>query len=821
MSALTPSPRRLVAIDPNALRVVLFGMPSSGKTSLLGALAQAAHLQARTLRGQLIDPSGGLGEIRRWVYEARPSETLEEIVHYPVSLNPFNSAEAPYDVTLLDCDGRVANDLLQQKQPLKKTTDRPSLAGAILDADALILVVDAAASVDQLEDDFREFLSFLDHLVKHRAQRHSVGGLPVYLVLNKCDVFAHNRQMTRSQWEDELAARKADVGRKFREYLATRVGRSEFSEFGSVDLRVVATTAFRPILADSIPNGREPYGVAELFHDCFERAREYRSRTQRASKRLFWTATGASSLLGAMLIAGVALLISPPLQEVPPPSGALSQLEKIRATEGSTTAQRLGAGLDRRLKEWVALRDRSDFHTLSEEQKQLVQLRIEEGEAYTRFRDEVNAVTPPSKTGSLDNLKKTEERLLSKAVIPAIYRSEWQSTEAAIQRERMLNKEIPALREGVSRLRTHFNDLQKRINDLLFTSEISADWDSKALQVLDDAEKKIPFTRSDPVYGAAYNFYEVDQGEADFTRSRVRLKAVREIVAATGLLGNSSAPLDLSAPSGNKIVEQARIRMASLKQDFPDYKTWMQKGIVNELPDAIQKPIKQRLQRSRDQFNRDGQRLISDVLAVLNPGGGVTAADWPRIGEYLMRDELKDWRELGEVLYLIEFPNGVAPVEAAAEFFKKESFTLDFKTVEVRIPDRLTDAIVRPDGPLTIVHRSAGVERTIDLAVVGTGERNGQIVSYKFKDAKADPITFKPGDTFYCQLKLKKGDRSLALTWVDARTSTYAIDAFTRLPYFHDATQKANEGVLAEGVILSLLEGSFPNLPRMIPDLRK
>jgi hypothetical protein len=41
------------------------------------------------------------------------------------------------------------------------------------------------------------------------------------------------------------------------------------------------------------------------------------------------------------------------------------------------------------------------------------------------------------------------------------------------------------------------------------------------------------------------------------------------------------------------------------------------------------------------------------------------------------------------------------------------------------------------------------------------------------------------------------------------------------LPYFHDATQKANEGVLAEGVILSLLEGSFPNLPRMIPDLRK
>ncbi len=820
MSSMTPSPRRAVAIDPNALRVVLFGMPGSGKTSLLGALAQAAHLQARTLRGNLADPSGGLGEIRRWVYEARPSETLEEVVHYPVSLTPFNSSESPFDATLLDCDGRVANDLLLQKKPLEKTSGRPSLSGAILDADALILVVDAGASVDQLEDDFREFLNFLDYFVNHRAKGHSVGGLPVYLVLNKCDVLAHNRQMTRGQWEDEIASRKADVGRKFREYLATRVGRGEFSEFGSVDVRVVATTAFRPVLADSNPNGREPFGVAELFQDCLDRAREYRGRQHRASKRLFWTAAGASGLLGSMLIAGAILVLKPPSQEIASPSGAITQLEKVRAAEGTTPATRLGSGLDRRLKEWVAIRDRSDFDTLTPDQKQLVQMRIEEGEAYTKFRDEVNGTTPPSKTGSLDNLKKVEERL-TKAVIPAAYRTEWQSTEAAIQRERMLMKEIPALKDGVSRLRTHFNDLQKRVNDLLYTSEVSADWDSKSLVVLDDADKKLPFTRSDPVFGAAYNFFEVDQGESEFTRSRTRLKAVREIVSAVGLLGNASAPLDVVTPSKDRVVEQARLRMASLKKDFPDYKAWMKTGVVNELPDALQKPIKARLQRSRENFNRDGQQLISSVLAVLNPGGSVNPSDWPRIGEYLLKDDLKEWRELGEVLYLIEYPNITPPVEAAAEFFKRASFTLDFKNVEVKIPDRLTDAVVKPDGSFTIVHRRDGVDTTINLVQSGNGERNGQTVSYKFKDAKADKITFKPGDTFYCQLKLKKDNRPLVLTWVDARTSTLALDAFTRLPYFHEPTQKATEGTLAEGVSVSLLEGTFPQLPSMIPDLRK
>src|SRR5947209_13976106 len=77
------------AQDPGAVRIVLFGMPDAGKSSLLGALAQAAQTQEHVLNGRLQDVSQGLAELQRRLYEGRPRETLEEVVPYPVVLEPF------------------------------------------------------------------------------------------------------------------------------------------------------------------------------------------------------------------------------------------------------------------------------------------------------------------------------------------------------------------------------------------------------------------------------------------------------------------------------------------------------------------------------------------------------------------------------------------------------------------------------------------------------------------------------------------------------------------------------------------------------------
>ena len=95
MSALSPQPAPPTPFDPKAIRLVLFGMPDAGKSSLLGALSQAAHTQARALHAHLNDLTHGLEELRNRVYEDRARETQEEIVPYPVKFSPYGQAGWP------------------------------------------------------------------------------------------------------------------------------------------------------------------------------------------------------------------------------------------------------------------------------------------------------------------------------------------------------------------------------------------------------------------------------------------------------------------------------------------------------------------------------------------------------------------------------------------------------------------------------------------------------------------------------------------------------------------------------------------------------
>src|SRR5688572_27028668 len=121
-----------VAASPDALHIVLFGMPDAGKSSLLGALAQAAQTQERALGGRLTDESKGLGELQHRLYDDKPRETLEEIVPYPVAVDPFEGARPDparrTEVVLVDCDGRVANDILTSRKGLAARPAAGSLA---------------------------------------------------------------------------------------------------------------------------------------------------------------------------------------------------------------------------------------------------------------------------------------------------------------------------------------------------------------------------------------------------------------------------------------------------------------------------------------------------------------------------------------------------------------------------------------------------------------------------------------------------------------------------------------------------------------------
>src|SRR5882724_9753286 len=146
------------ALAYRTYRIVLFGMPDAGKTSLLGALAQSAQTQEHILRGKLIDKTHGLVELQRRLYEDRPRETLDEVAPYPITLEPLPSSKgissSSAEAVLFDCDGRIASELLARKDALTGDLSKRALAQAVLNGDALLLVVDVSAELAHLKRDF-------------------------------------------------------------------------------------------------------------------------------------------------------------------------------------------------------------------------------------------------------------------------------------------------------------------------------------------------------------------------------------------------------------------------------------------------------------------------------------------------------------------------------------------------------------------------------------------------------------------------------------------------------------------------------------------
>ena len=214
----TRTPTAAVLSAPGGLRLVLFGLAGAGKSSLLGVLGEAGQTQEHLLHGRLNDLSHGLAALRGRLYDETPQPTVEEVVPYPIAFEPFDDAARPTSAVFLDSDGRVARELVAHPPALDNGAPLGKLAAEIVAADALILAVDCSAVPEQLEEEFDEFDRFLRELEQGRSAGVEVGGLPVFLVLTKCDLLAQPGDTT-VDWMERIEQRKREVGEHFRSFL--------------------------------------------------------------------------------------------------------------------------------------------------------------------------------------------------------------------------------------------------------------------------------------------------------------------------------------------------------------------------------------------------------------------------------------------------------------------------------------------------------------------------------------------------------------------------------------------------------------------------
>lgn len=801
-------------IKPDALRIVLFGMPDAGKTSLLGALAQAAMTQERVLQGKLIDRSEGLSLLRKQVYEERARETLEEIVPYPVTLEPVGQARL--EAVLYDCDGRVANELLSKRKTLQTDTRKNSLSQAVLAADALILVVDASAPQEQIDNDFREFVQFVRYLNSYRAERHEVGGLPVFLVLSKCDLLV-DHHATTSQWEARIREKTKEVEERFQFFLgdkadavATTLG------FGSIDLYVDHTAVRKPQLKDAPGADLEPYGVAELFYAAFVAADEYRHRIQRAKKRLVLTLSLSGLFL--LVVVGVAFW----LVAIRTPSNSLAlynKIESYRAREGPSVRERLNPNVLRdRLREITEYAKDDEFEQLGEDSKQYVLNRKNELEAYIKFRDLIEQYYPLGKLGSYAKLLEAEETLKEKATIPDVYREAWAFSEAVNLRNLVL-REIPQLKAAFREVEKYYEALRLRGRELLATSELSRKWEIDWKQLFED-EKKLPFPETDPDRGRVYQFAEVEQLQADWQRTREPLIQLRNLGLATGLLGDTSgvqpvlAMVDLAANADiNRIAGE---RLQQLKERYPEYKNWS----LGRFSETVRPQLEVRLKTLIDLAIREGQKMILSKLKSLNPNGE-TLNDWLKISDWLMTAEVQNYREFTLFLTRLYDPVAGDPVNLMVDFLRRTSFNIELREIRLSVPETVEMMKLTPVDPLHVYYLPQGENKTQIISFQQVGEaikdKTGRwVYTYALKDGEPR-FTFRPGDTTWATLKLRAGTKPMQFTWAKSHSLMYQFERLTREPRLHEPDKDNSTGPYAEGVQLTVTRGILPLIPALLP----
>lgn len=444
--------------------VVLFGLPDAGKSALLGALVQAAQTQTQQLGSAIVALPEELAQLHKTLYDKGPTPTREAIISYTVMLEPRVPGAAAQAV-FTDCSGAVAGELLAQKEFADAAGSE--LAQAIGQADTLIVVVDGSGDPAHLGKTFTQFAKFLRLLEQHRSERTEATGLPVYLVMTKCDLLAKTGDSS-SAWMHRIEERKRAVHDRFADFLQREAAKSATpgwgdAAFGKLELHVWATAIGRPALADRPAKPTEPYGVAELFRQCLESAGEYRQRRQRASRRLQWAVAGAAALVVLLLALAVGFYATRPDPVV---TALGNEALMLLPHPADKPALRLKEPLGDKLKKLKKIQDNPKFDQLPADLREQLAGYVAEIEAYQAYdKDFLTRVQPEpqyaTRARDLDDIDKA----LSDVPLPSRFAESWKDTKVD-RRHRQWRKDVHLLREAVARTEKWYKTQQQHAEKL-------------------------------------------------------------------------------------------------------------------------------------------------------------------------------------------------------------------------------------------------------------------------------------------------------------------------------------------------------------------
>jgi hypothetical protein len=818
-----------VKVESDDLRVVLFGLPASGKSSLLGALGQAAASQEHLLGGKLEDRSNKLSELSQ---PSAPEQapTPGEIVSYSVRYDPHPNegvAPRPIEAVLLDCDGQAVIELLHKEELLEQECPEGTLAFEISDADTLILLIDASAPTEQVDANFAAFSNFLEAMQESRGERAEIAGLPVYLVLTKCDRLAQPGD-NAGAWMERIEQRKREVGERFRAFLASQPSSAPYCPFGRINLHVWATAVKRPALGSTPSKSQEPYGVAELFRQCLSEAARFRQRWDRSQRRLTGLMVGAGLLVGLMTTLTITLFAF----HIGSRANLLqARVEDFRFLDGTSPAERLkGSPEQLRVREQrlEEIRDDPQYSRLREDLRTFVENRLDEVTNYIPYLEKVLQLKSLSSEQTEEGLEGTIHRLREELGPP---REEWADTPAAQLRKQRLDTG-EALRKAMHAARNWYleqNDQAGRLwtfADYLPPADLDwADWAAKVEKLIDPRQRP-PFRDNEPVPGVpggallfsqVQRFDRVVDARAAWETEKARLMSVLNITTALGL-----APVSKDRPpalvfSRDLTLTQCKDRLRMLKSAYPDY----ERGFIRDgLPEAILSRVRLAARRQYDVLLEPARAEVLRQLRLGGTGKDETPARWEAVRVWLREpEELRAWSELARVLGRLDDPvSALPPTRALAEFLNKPQFTIEAKTISVEIPESRGLRIA--DEARLLIQHSNGDQLTT-LAFLRSGDPTRDAVRrlriYTYRPVEGHRLVYRPGDKLWAELPLSGGKEKLV--WSQARSNLYLFERLRQPPRLQNVSATSlDEGRLLDDVRLGTRpDEGVPTVPDLIP----